>query len=306
MPSKDEFSKRRPAFTLLLNGYFGTGKSLQAHSFPKCYTLSIDPGGLETLRQPKNKSYLDNLVWYEELNQSDKQDLKQLFNENAKSTERSSVFGCFAHIRELAAKGEIETLIVDGGSYLVDLAWAKIVEFEEVRSANTGQRDSQAMYRSLGIYLQRLFATELLTLATRNNLNCIVTFHLKRESQEQIEGGPGGKRARKVILNSDITLQCEGGFRNKIEGLFGGSLYLDKSIKDGKVNYTAICDVATAFGTVVVAKNRWGLPTRLSLNDKSLYTALMDSLHLKAQTRTTAATQASKPEPPSTTQAKDK
>lgn len=290
MPSADHFMKKNPTFTILLNSYFGMGKTLQAHSFPKCYTLSVDPQGLETLRQPKNKKFFNNLVWYEELNRETKQDLKTLFQEGAKSTERSSLFGCLEHVKEMAAAGDVETLVIDGGSYLVDLVWAKINELEEQRSANTGQPDGMAMYRSLGLYLQRLFATNLLTLSTRHNLNCIVTFHLKRENETQMQGS--AKQAKKLILNSDVSLMIEGGFRSKIEGLFGGSLYLEKTLKDGKIEYAALCDVANAYGSRVMAKNRWGLPTRLVLNEKSLYEALMEALALKPANVPTATTKA--------------
>jgi hypothetical protein len=276
LPSKEDFIKQRPAFTCLLSGFYGVGKSLQALSFPKCYVISVDPAGLEPLRQPKNQKFLDNLVWVEELGQEKKDDLKVIFDENAKADNRQSLFGCIEHAKELAAKGEVETLIIDGGTYLVDLAWRRICEFEQAKSATTGNLDTQAMYRNLGLFLYRLFAANLLTVASRNNLNLIATFHLKRESEEQMQGN--SKKARKLMLNSDIALQIEGGFRNKVEGLFGGSLYLEKTLKDGKINYSAICDVEKAFQTTVMAKNRWGLPARVDLNTKSLYETLMETL----------------------------
>lgn len=289
MPSKDEFLQKRPAFTALLSGYFGSGKTLQMLGFPKCYIISVDPSGLEPLRQPRNQKFLDNLVWYEELGREDNNDLKNMFEENPNTAafkERRSLFGCIAHAKELATKGEIETLGIDGGTYLVDLVWRKINEFEKVKSANTGNLDSQAMYRELGIYLYRLFAANLLTAASRSNINLLVSFHLKRESEEQMQGNP--KKARKLMLNSDIALMIEGGFRNKIEGLFGGSLYLEKIYdkEKNKINYSAVCDVTKAFNTTVLAKNRWGLDPRIDLNSKTLYETLMETL---AATPKTAA-----------------
>lgn len=284
MPSKADFIARRPTFTILLSSYFGAGKTLQAHSFPKCYTISIDPAGLETLRIPRNSKMLDNLVHIEELGRESTTDLKQLFKENVKSDERTSIHGCVEHAKEMAAKGEVETLIVDGGTYLVDLMWAKICELEQVKSEKTGNVDSQSMYRNLGLGLYRLFASNLLTAASRSNMNLICTFHLKRESDEQMQGNP--KKARKLMLNSDIALQIEGGFRNKIEGLFGGSIYLEKTLArvgqgdaaKSVINYSAICDVEKAFQTTVLAKNRWGLAPRIDLGSKSLYDHLMDTL----------------------------
>lgn len=282
MPTKAEFIAKRPTFTALLSGYFGAGKTLQSLSFPKCYVISVDPAGLEPLRQPRNQKFLDNLVEYDELGREDQNDLKALFKEGVKSDDRSSIYGCVERAKELAAKGEVETLVIDGGTYLIDLYWAKICELEQVKSQSTGNLDTQSMYRNLGLGLYRMFAANLLTVASRSNMNLICTFHIKRESEEQMQGNP--KKARKLMLNSDIALQIEGGFRNKIEGLFGGSLYLEKSLtKDtGAIKYEAICDVSKAFQTTVLAKNRWGLPARVDLTTKSLYEHLMDTLKLKA------------------------
>ena len=285
MPDRSTFLQNRPAFTILLNGYFGSGKTLQALSFPKSYVISCDPAGLETVRQPKNKKFLDNMVWYEDLHNENEADLKRLFRENAKADERDSVYGCLAHARELAAKGEVETLVVDGLTYLCDMKWQAICEFEEVRSGNTGARDSQSMYRNLGLSLQRFIASDLMTMATRSGLNVILTCHLKRESEEAVQGGAAKNRARKVLLNSDISPMIEGGTRNKIEGMVGASLYLDKSLKDGIITYVAICDLARAFGTLVPGKNRWGLPAILPLNNQTLYEALMTSLGAKASAK---------------------
>lgn len=279
MPSQADFIAKRPAFTLILSGYYGAGKTLQSLSFPKCYVISVDPLGLEPLRQPANTKQLENLVWYEELGrENEDRELKELFKEGAKSDERTSLFGSIEHCKELAAKGEVETLVIDGGTYLVDLVWARINAFEVAKSQSSGNVDTQAMYRNLGLYLYRLFASNLLTTASRSNLNLIVTFHLKRESEEQMQGN--SKKARKLMLNSDIALQIEGGFRNKAEGLFGGSLYLEKSLDkaSGAIKYEAICDVSKAFQTVVMAKNRWGLAPRIDLTKKTLYETLMETL----------------------------
>lgn len=290
MPTREEFLQRKPALTLNISGYFGTGKSLQAHSFPKCYTISCDPAGLETLRQPKNVRYLNNLVEYDELHNQSTDELKEMFRETATANERGSVYGCLARARELAAAGQIETLIIDGFTYFVDMRWRQINSFEIAKSANTGNVDTQSMYRNLGLYLHRFVASDLMTMASRNQLNIILTTHLKRESEEQVQGGTAKNRARKVALNSDIAPMIEGGFRNKMEGLVGASIYLDKKIVEGKPKYEAICDIATGLGTIVNAKNRYGLPARLDLTDKSLYEAIMNSLAVKTTGTTNSTT----------------
>lgn len=284
MPTRDEFIARRPALTANITAYFGAGKTLQAHSFPKCYTISCDPAGLETLRQPKNAPFLANLVEYEELQVGTKEELNEVFRSNATAEQRRSIYGCLARARELAQQGAIETLIIDGFTYFADIKWRQINEYEVAKSASTGNIDTQAMYRNLGLYLHRFVASDLMTMATRHQLNVILTTHLKRESEETVQGNAKiANRAKKVMTNSDIAPMIEGGFRNKLAGLVGADLYLEKTIQDGKTQYVALCDITRGFGTTVNAKNRYGLPARLPLTDGSLYAAIMDALKLKRE-----------------------
>lgn len=287
MPDRNTFLEKRPALTINISGFFGTGKTLQSLSFPKCFVISCDPAGLETVRQPANAKFLSNLVWYEELHNHSREELKELFRESAKPDERGSFYGCLAYAKELAGRGEIETLVIDGFTYLVDMKWRQINEFEIAKSANTGNVDTQSMYRNLGLYLHRLVASDLMTTATRNNLNVVLTTHLKRESEETVHGNAAVKnRAKKVMTNSDIAPMIEGGFRNKLSGLVGADIYLEKTMKkEGErptIVYDALCDMTRGYGGVVNAKNRFGLPPRLSLNGTNLYQAIMGSLKLKA------------------------
>ena len=284
MPDRNDFIQRRPALTLNISGFFGTGKTLQSLSFPRCYVISCDPAGLETIRQPSNSKFLANLIWYEELHNHQKEELKEMFRESATSEQRGSIYGCIAHAKELSAKGEIETLIIDGFTYFVDMKWRQINEYEVAKSATTGNMDTQAMYRNLGLYLHRFVASDLMTVATRNNLNVILTTHLKRESEEQVHGNANVKnRAKKVMTNSDLAAQIEGGFRNKLSGLVGADLYLEKTLKDGKVQYDALCDMTRGYGGIVNAKNRFGLPARLDLTKQSLYEAIVEALKIKRE-----------------------
>jgi hypothetical protein len=282
MPTKDDFIQRRPALTLNVSGFFGTGKTLQSLSFPKCYVISCDPAGLETIRQPDNSKFLANLVEYEELHNHAKEELKEMFRESAGAADRGSIYGCLAHAKELAKDGVIETLIIDGFTYFVDMKWRGINEYEIAKSATTGNIDTQSMYRNLGLYLHRFVASDLMTVATRNSLNVILTTHLKRESEEQVHGNANVKnRAKKVMTNSDLAAQIEGGFRNKLSGLVGADLYLEKTLKDGKIVYDALCDMTRGYGGIVNAKNRYGLPARLNLNGTTLYEAIAQSLKIK-------------------------
>lgn len=284
MPSSQEFKSKQPSFTLLLNAPFGSGKTYQAMTFPKVYAIGFDPSGLDILYQKGNEKLMSNLVWNEYIGNKSETELKEVFRENAKASERTSLYGCLAHCEELAKSGEAKTLLLDGFTYLVDSKWQHICEFEEQKSVSTGNIDTQAMYRNLGLYLFRLVASNILTMATRLNLNVVMTCHLKRESQDAVQGSDKTKnRARKVSLDSDISPQIEGGFRNKIEGLVGASLYLDKKIgMDNKSKYLAYCDKTLAWGTVINAKNRYGLPQVLELSNNNLYESLMKSVNVNA------------------------
>jgi len=301
MPTKNDFIARRPALTLNISGFFGTGKTLQSLSFPKCYVISCDPAGLETIRQPDNAKFLANLVEYEELHNHAKEELREMFRETAKTDERGSVYGCIAHAKELAAAGAIETLVIDGFTYFVDMKWRQINEYEVAKSATTGNIDTQAMYRNLGLYLHRFVASDLMTVATRNSLNVILTTHLKRESEEQVHGNANIKnRAKKVMTNSDLAAQIEGGFRNKLSGLVGADLYLEKTLaKDssGKIIYDALCDMTRGYGGIVNAKNRYGLPARLNLNGTTLYEAIAHSLKIKREQAAATPSQPSQARP---------
>lgn len=283
-PSALEFKEKHPAFTMLLNAYFGYGKTYQAMTFPKVYAIGFDPSGLDILYQKGNEKLLANLVWYEYMAHKDEKDLAELFRETAKATEHTSFFGCLAHAEEMARDRAINTLLLDGFTYMVDAKWEQINEFETVKSVASGNVDTQAMYRNLGLYLARVYASRVLILATRYNLNVITTCHIKRESQDTVQGNDKTKnRARKVAIDSDIAPQIEGGFRNKVEGLVGASLYLDKKIgTDNKTRYLAYCDKTLAWGTVVNAKNRYGLPQVLELGNGNLYDSLMKSVNVNA------------------------
>lgn len=86
-----------------------------------------------------------------------------------------------------------------------------------------------------------------------------------------VQGSDKTGRAGKINKMSDIAPMIEGGFRNKIEGLFGASIYLERKLTaDGKMQYLAHCNIKQALGTVVEGKNRYGLPTTMDLTGKQL------------------------------------
>jgi hypothetical protein len=282
MPTAQDYLARRPVITLMLNAGFGAGKTHAAMTFPKVYAIGCDPSGLEILKQAKNAHLAANLVHIEHLHNESEADLKVLFKENAKATERESLSGCLAHAKELALAGEVETLLIDGFTYLVDMKWQHINEYEQAKSDKTGNVDTQAMYRNLGLYLQRFVSSDLLTMATRLGLNVVLTCHLKREGEGTIQGTKdfktGLKSAGRVNQLSDIAPLIEGGFRQKVEGLVGASIYLDDKLTPEGKRYFAYCDKVQAWGTLVLGKNRFGLPPKLDITGKSLYDLILASM----------------------------
>lgn len=284
MPDKADFVSRRPNFSIFLLGQPGSGKTYSAMSFPKTYVIGCDPAGLDILHVKGNERLLNNLIYWEYLHNESEDDLKALFKETAKSEDRSSIYGCLAHVKELAKKGEVETLVLDGFNYFVDMKWQHINEFAARKSNTTGVLDTQAMYRDLGLFLSRFFASDLMTMGSRQNLNIVVTCHVKRESPDAVEGVSEGKakRAGKVNKDSDIAPMIEGGFRQRVEGLVSASLYLEHRTErgaDGKpiTTYRAYTQISRGLDTVLLAKNRYGLPNPLNLTNQSLYEALMKS-----------------------------
>lgn len=281
MPGVEEFRAKKPTSTVLINGYFGDGKTHAGMTYPRVYCTCFDPSGLDILYRKGNERLLNNLVHYEYIRNANEDELKKVFQENAKAEERYSIYGCIRHAEQMAKEGKIETLFLDGGTYLFDMRWQYINEYEEQKSGNTGNIDTQAMYRNLGLWSQRFVGSDLLTIATRYNLNVVMTCHLKREAKDAVQGSDKTpNRSRKVSLESDISPMIEGGFRSKIEGLFGASIYLDTKLDaTGKQTKLAYCDTTFAYGTVVRAKNRYGLPAKLDITGKEFYAELMKNIN---------------------------
>lgn len=280
MPDATEFKKRRATFTALLNGTHGSGKTTQAMSFPKVYVIGCDPSGLDILYKKGNEKLLNNLAWYEYLHNESEEELKRVFNPRATVADLDSMKGNLLHCKALAKEGKVETLLIDGFNYFVDMRWQYVNEYELRKSDRTGALDTQAMYRDLGLYLQRFFAGDLMTMATRQNISVIATCHLKRETPEAVEGTK--QRAGKVNKDSDIAPLIEGGFRQRIEGLVGASIYLEHETRGNIITYKAYTQKSRGLDTVLLAKNRYGLANPLDLTGASLYDALMKSTNLDA------------------------
>jgi hypothetical protein len=297
---RDEFLKPT-GLTLWLNGGAGSGKTLQGMTFPKVMAITFDPTGLDVLRQPENQKYIDNLVAHVPLNGIP---LQEVFQFTEQPSERS-IYGALALARKLGPLGEkkIETVFLDGFNYLATLKWTQICEskgvvWTEKQALDRKESDQRAWYDALGSYLDHLVLQNLLPLATRDRLNIVVSSHVQRESKNTVEGiqATSGKSVelanaskRQVNLDSDLSPQVLGSFRQRIAGLPSAMIYLEDRLEqdaNGKevVQYYAYCrrTRSESLDTVILAKNRFGLGT-LRLTNGNLYKTIVSKIANAAQ-----------------------
>lgn len=302
--NKEEFLKPN-GLTIWLNGGAGSGKTLQGMTFPKVLMISFDPTGADVLRQPENQKYIDNLVMHVSLNGIP---LQEVFQFTEEPSERG-IYGAIALAKKLGPLGEkkIETVFLDGFNYLATLKWTQICEskgvvWTEKQGMDRKDADQRSWYDALGSYLDHLVLQNLLPLATRDRLNVVVSSHVQRESKNTIEGlqATNAKSAelaaaskRQVNLDSDLSPQVLGSFRQRIAGLPSAMIYLEDRLEQdaqGKeiVQYYAYCrrTRSESLDTTILAKNRFGLGT-LRLTNGNLYKTIL------AKISTTNAAQSS-------------
>lgn len=281
MPTKDEFMKQKPRITILCNGLYGFGKSHFGLTFPKVYCITTDVAGLEFLRIPENSKLLDNLVKFENITVANDTEYKELFNESMKDgLKLGKLYQYMNEAKQLYKEGKVETLFLDQYTDLSELHFRYQEIFDVVRSPATQNIDTQAMYGRLKSWLYNFTLQEILTFPG----NIVAACHLKRESEDTIEGldNPQGKqgksRAGLVDKDSDLKPALLGGFRFLIEGKFGASIYLDMKMEGGAKKHIAYCGRVRAMGTWVNAKNRYGLND--TLEDIS-YETIMKNIKVK-------------------------
>jgi hypothetical protein len=285
--NKEEFLKPT-GLTLWLNGGAGSGKTLQGMTFPKVMAITFDPTGLDVLRQPENQKYIDNLVAHVPLNGIP---LNEVFQFTETPNEKS-IYGALALARQLGPLGEkkIETVFLDGFNYLATLKWTQICEskgvvWTEKQTMDRKESDQRAWYDALGSYLDHLVLQNLLPLATRDRLNVVVSSHVQRESKNTIEGIQGtSNKSIEVNLDSDLSPQVLGSFRQRIAGLPSAMIYLEDRLEQDKegretVQYYAYCrrTRSESLDTVILAKNRFGLGT-LRLTNGNLYKTIVTKI----------------------------
>lgn len=190
---------------VLVNGGTGTGKTYLSMTFPKFAYVGIEPGGFDTAES--NLQLKANCVMHDAFMPSPIENMKQVF-------ERMDKFIKEAY--ERAAKGEIETLVLDNLSYLSENRWIYINQFE-LQKTQTGALDTRGMYGELGRWLYKFTLTSCLSFPG----NVVATCHEMKEDEEEM--------TRKVDPSVPIMPNILGGFRGKVAGMFSASIYLDKA-----------------------------------------------------------------------------
>lgn len=294
MPFATEIKK--PSYAIVFVGPPGAGKTRCCLSFPKIFAITFDPVGLEIIFDPANEKLRENLVYHVPLNGIP---LDKVF-EFTEVPSEGSLYGALALAKKLRDEGKIETVLLDGTSYLADLKQGHVAN----------DNDTRAMFRQLGQYLSEFFLQNFVTLATTRDgvqgLNALMTVHLQRESKDAVEGisDPSNKQygSSKPLINqnSDLAPQIVGGFRQKISGMPSAVIYLNHRLeaatakdveaakKDGRVltegaeilNYYAYCQktYVKEWDSEVDAKNRYGLGSRLKMTGGNFYKTLLAKL----------------------------
>ena len=194
----------------------GDGKTHFAATHPKSYFLITEPGGEDTFLTKPELS--QNIVGYDKFIPISEDDTKRVFDELDIACNNA---------REMAKKGEIETVVLDNITYLAANRWIYINRYEPEIS-RTGEVDVRGMYGKLARWMYNFVLMKLLTIPA----NLVITVHSKMESEEMM--------SKKLDKNNPIVPNILGGFRDDIGGMVSLVLYLGKvNLGQGKYKYLA-------------------------------------------------------------------
>jgi len=250
-PKEYSAGKQKLNLKVMVIGGSGVGKTTLASTFPKSYFMVTEPGGEDTwLTVPELKN---NVVGFDRFIPTSEEDTKRVFIELDKA--------CI-NAREMAQKGEIETVVLDNFTYLAENRWIYLNKFEPEISPKTGEIDTRSMYGKLSRYLYNFTLMKLLTIPA----NLVVNFHEKLESDDVMEKKPN--------KDTPLVASCLGGFRDDAPGMFSLVLFLDKKKGvDGKYHYMA----RTNLGNGRQGKSRYpGIPEIL---ENISYKVISDSVN---------------------------
>lgn len=243
-----ESGKVKRSLVSLHVGSSGVGKTHLAASYPKCYFIITEPNSEETwLNVPTLKK---NIVAFEHFI-PEKATFKDMFINIEKEINIA---------KDMFNKGEVETLVIDNLTYLINNRWIWINKFGEKLTAR-GELDTRGMYGDLKTWAYNFMLMNILSFKG----NVVVNVHLMPEADEALV-----KKTDKSI--TDVP-NIVGGFRNDIDGLFSNIFYLSKLIDD-KGGYKYM--VRTNKGSGKNAKNRIGLPVII---ENVSYSTIIDCIN---------------------------
>lgn len=232
----------------LASSYPGGGKSYFGLTHPKVAWLITEPGS--EILVDTHPHLAKNLAWSETFIPSPTEDVKGVFERLDKAIVR-------AHTD--FKEGTVETLDLDNLSFLMEYRWQYINKYEK-QFTSSGAIDNRSMYGTLGRWGFQFIINSILSFPG----NVIVTCH------EQVEGEEA--MSHKVDKSSPIVPSVLGGLRDKLEGMFSASLYLDKQKTPQGYKYVARCQK----GGQRNAKNRYGLP---ELVEDISYQKIIDTIN---------------------------
>lgn len=263
----EDFLKQKRKPKVMVNGAFGTGKTYFGMSAPKVYYLETEPGGLQILHAPDAVHLRSNLVEYEQcyLDPLDGKDsIKRLVEEvhapvscPRKDVKAGLIYEALDRANKAYREGKVETLFLDNLTYLSQMFFEYCDQFLRPEFVTQGGNiETRQMYGYVSRWLFRFLMGVVCFPG-----NVVVSCHLKDESDEKLKK----KKDSSVTIVPNIL----GGFRDKAEGLFTASIYLERKLvsiteSSGKtrhspkfIAYTQNCH---ALGSKILAKNRHGLP----------------------------------------------
>jgi hypothetical protein len=257
----------------LVVGEPGAGKTYFASTCPKIYYMGFSLGESDTWKV--QTELRKNVVKVADLCPSDDKELKVLFGDLASGVENGLIHKCLDEAKELYTKGEVQTLVIDTITYLVEYLWQYINVYCAKKNTND-VLDTRGMYGDLNSKLTRLIG--LRTMSFPGNL--IITCHEMMENEEAMDKKPAG--------SSPIIASILGGFRNKIEGMLSLAMYLQKIEKGGTYQYWA----RTNKGNMRNGKSRIPLPATIQ---NISYQTIMEEIKKAVQAGQTIKTVENKP-----------
>lgn len=243
-------------------GNFGSGKTHDLGTFPKSMIGFFGAGEEDTIINQKVLS--SNVYGYKAFMPEDKKDTMRVFKE----------FGEFiATARELAKKGEIETVGIDTINYLVDYRWMYINEYDKTIT-KSGGLDTLNMYGKLSTWFKTEVKMQLMSLPC----NVVICCHQKNEVESTEELKDYLPQVKQQLMENPIVPNIIGSARQEIGGMASYILYKEKKevMVNGKTGHQYI--IRTNQGGGKNAKSRLKLPEVIDVTGKSLYQVLTDEI----------------------------